>query len=252
MPLDFRIEMELTAGPFHLKGENLYTCRESMIGFPAYLIYCEWEKEVNKKYPNIRHELSWFFEPYCTSDCRYVPYIMYENEITDVTCTLWVRSHFALDLIKRFGKTISERYDDVLFDLIEMEDGFTAHSYPGVIFYSTSVNAIGALWWMVLIDRLVFRATIDVSECTISDLIKNSNINDSYIWYSGDTDKDMHLRLWENRHNEIPVSEWIISSTGPCLGEYWATSIRSDAKQKVDFIKQQYAISNREMTYDKI
>ncbi len=245
MPLDFTVKMEFKAGPFHLKGEGPYTCREFMLGLPAYLISYKWEEEAYKKFPNIQNDLNWYYGRERTGDCRYVPYLMYENEITDVTCTLWVRSHFALDKINKLGSVIADRYRDVLFDSIKMRDGFTNHVYPGAMFYSTSINAVGALWWMVLADRIIFRSSSEQLSAnnTMSDLIKYSDIDDDYIWDAGDMDRKAHLNLWDNPHNEIPVTDWIISGSGPCLGECWANSTRSDASPKADFIRQRYNIS---------
>lgn len=75
MPLDFRVKIEMSAGPFQVSGSNEYSCRESMLSMPSMLVYEKWEIAAIEKHPNIMNDMHWFFGLSRSGDCWKVPFL---------------------------------------------------------------------------------------------------------------------------------------------------------------------------------
>ncbi len=76
-------------------------------------------------------------------------------------------------------------------------------------------DAFAAIWWLILVDRLLNTSDISPSSLpTVLDLITKSDASNKLTWYNIN-DQSQHAWMWRNKDIEPEAWKWIYYSDGP-------------------------------------
>lgn len=220
MPRDFRVNIKATIGPENIKYSGTNSCRELWLtDFYSYF-YTTILIRASKSY-DIYNALS---RAHYTAPSVFAHLV--QDDIREVHAELECYSERTLQQLLMLAPELIERYNNTIaISSRAHKDEFVGITTHYISIQSANENALAALWWMVLLNRLTYTAFVTgrrkrFYKC-ISRMIEMSKAGDKDLWYRVD-DKEMHLRLWNYSHeyeatNEMPFGKWAMGGgNGPC------------------------------------
>lgn len=141
------------------------------------------------------------------------------QEIVSSRTTLWIDEEQEEEVLRLCAAIRDRWYPSIKLTtgFVESESIFIDSRYELQV-ESEGTAAIGAMWWLILLDRLHMR---NREEFDIDNLVKKSPSAGRELWYNSHGDKDDHVALLSVFHTVSDAKLWLdlhLRRDGGCYG----------------------------------